>query len=115
MRKVKGWTYTISGSKDRNPHHILAGYVGTQENNRVIEQGSWTIQHGVKGYPEADVIALDKNYVEELRYFWRVNDDVLLLLDNALKPKVGDAASGYMLSIYDEPYGPRVYEISISD
>jgi hypothetical protein len=92
------------------PTTFWLGYVGTLGNDRVIEQGEWSIKHGVPGYPEAEVIALDSNATLELRYYWQVNEDILLLLDNGLNPRVGDTAWGYMLSIYDEPYGPRIYE-----
>ena len=34
---------------------------------------------------------------------------ILLVLDEHMNPRVGNAAWGYMLSRYDAPYGPRTY------
>jgi NlpE N-terminal domain len=82
---------------------------GGKANVRTVTQGTWTISRGAQDYPEAVVYALDANTDPELRYYWRVNEDILLVLDQRMRPKVGDAAWGYMLSRYAEPYGPRIY------
>jgi hypothetical protein len=95
--------------KDRAPATYWLGVVGTHGNDRVVTQGSWEIRRGVTGYPDALVYVLDSNTEDDLRYFWRVNDNIVLLLDERMNPKVGTAAWGYMLSRYDGPYGPRTY------
>ena len=79
-------------------------------NNRVVTQGSWTIRHGVADYPEAEVYELDANTDLDHRYYWRVNEDILLPLDEKMSPRVGNAAWGFMLSRYAGPYGPRTDE-----
>jgi len=45
----------------------------------------------------------------DLRYVWRVSDDVALPLDERMAPRPGNSGWGYMLSRYDAPYGPRTY------
>lgn len=76
---------------------------------RDVRQGAWTSRTGVDGYPNAPVYMLDANAPEDLKSFWRVSDDVLLPLDAQSRPQRGNAAWGYMLSRYAEPYGPRTY------
>src|SRR5262249_38090096 len=94
--------------KDRAPATYWLGVVGTRGNDRVVTQGSWEIQRGVTGYPDALVYALDLHTDKDLRYFWRVNDNILLPLDEGMSPKPRNAG-GSMLSRYDAPYGPRTY------
>jgi hypothetical protein len=77
------------------------------DDDRLVTQGRWTEEKGVRGYPDAVVYVLDSNTPPELRYFWRVNDDIVLPLDPSMSPKVGNASWGYMLSRYAEGYGPR--------
>jgi NlpE N-terminal domain len=95
--------------QEKTPTTYWLGIVGTRGNDRVVTQGAWDIRRGVEGYPEGLVYALDQHADEDLRYFWRVNDNILLLLDRRMSPKSGNAAWGYMLSRYDAPYGPRTY------
>jgi hypothetical protein len=79
----------------------------SDDDDRVVTQGRWAERRGVKGYPDAVVYELDSNTPVELRYFWRVNEDIVLPLDQSMGPKVGNASWGYMLSRYAEGYGPR--------
>lgn len=83
--------------------------IGTRGNDRIVTQGRWDIRQGVAGYPGARVVALDALADADLRYFWRVNDDIALVLDEGMKPRPGNSAWGYMLSRYHAPYGPRTY------
>jgi hypothetical protein len=96
-------------ANERAPTTYWLGIVGTSGNDRLVTQGTWEIRRGVEGYPEALVYALDQHADEDVRYFWRVNDNILLLLDRRMSPKAGNGAWGYMLSRYDAPYGPRTY------
>jgi hypothetical protein len=92
------------------PTTFWLGRIGVgQGNDRIVTQGTWSVLHGVQDYPEAVVYALDAGTDAELRYFWRVNEDILLVLDQNMRPKAGNAAWGYMLSRYAAPYGPRTY------
>ena len=95
--------------KKRRPRPIGLGIVGTSGNDRLVTQGTWEIRRRVEGYPEVLVYALDQHADEDVRYFWRVNDNIRLLLDRRMSPKAGNGAWGTMLSRYDAPYGPRTY------
>jgi hypothetical protein len=95
--------------KDRTPTTYWLGIVGTRGNERVVTQGTWDVRQGVEGYPDALVYVLDDHTNKDLRYLWRVNDHILLPLDQHMSPKVGNAAWGYMLSRDDTPYGPRTF------
>jgi NlpE-like protein len=107
--KLKVQLVLYENRKEKTPTTYWLGMVGRSGNDRVVIQGSWEIRRGVEGYPEALVYALDQHADEDLRYFWRINDNILLLLDRRMSPKAGNAAWGYMLSRYDAPYGPRTY------
>ena len=60
----------------------------------------------MKGYPEATLYELDANADAALRLYWRVNDEILLPVDEGRTPKAGNAGWGYMLSRNAAPYGP---------
>jgi len=57
------------------------------------------------------VYELDAGAPKDLQRHWRVSEDVLLPLDQSMRPLAGNAAWGYMLSRYDAPYGPRTYTL----
>lgn len=63
-----------------------------------VTQGTWTIRQGIKEYPEAVVYELDSNTPEDFRSYWRVNENIMLPLDQNMILKVGNASWGYMLS-----------------
>jgi hypothetical protein len=96
-------------SQDHRPSTYWLGVVGTRGNDRVVTEGNWEIKHGVEGYPEATVYALDSDAGVGLRNFWQVNESILLLLDEAMRPRSGNGAWGFMLSRNAAPYGPRRY------
>ena len=91
------------------PASYWLGVVGAKGNDRLVTRGQWVVQRGVQDYPQATVYALDANAEASLRYFWRVNEDILLVLDPDMRPRAGDAAWGYMLSRDAAPYGPKTY------
>ncbi len=107
--KLKVQLVLYQNQKTKAPITYWLGLVGAQGNDRVVTQGTWTIRNGVKGYPEAVVYELDSNTSLDFRYYWSVNENILLILDQDMNPKVGNAAWGYMLSRFTEPYGPRIY------
>jgi hypothetical protein len=106
MRKV---TLVLYEKKESAPATYWLAVLGTHGNERAIFQGQWDTRRGVTGYPDALVYALDTNADGDLRYFWRVDDNIALPLDERMSPKAGNAGWGYMLSRYDAPYGPRTY------
>jgi hypothetical protein len=73
----------------------------------VETQGVWQMRQGVKDYPGATVYELDAAARADLRLYWQLNDNILLPLDDAMSPKAGNAAWGYMLSRDTAPYGPK--------
>ena len=77
--------------------------------DRVVGVGTWSGRRGVRNYPDALVYALEEPADPSLRYLWRVNDEILLVLDESMKPKAGNGAWGNMLSRNCAPYGPRTY------
>jgi hypothetical protein len=98
-------------SATRTPSTYWLGLVGLTGNDRIVIQGTWTIRKGVKEFPEAVVYELDAGAPDDLQRHWRVSKDVLLPLDQSMRPLPGKAAWGYMLSRYAAPYGPRTYTL----
>jgi hypothetical protein len=98
-------------SATRTPSTYWLGLIGLTGNDRIVIQGTWTIRQGVKDFPEAVVYELDASAPDDLQRHWRVSEDVLLPLDQSMRPLAGNAAWGYMLSRYDAPYGPRTYTL----
>jgi hypothetical protein len=105
--KLKVYLVLYETPNDRKPSTYWLGIVGTRGNDRIVTQGTWQIHQGVEEYPEALVYALDSDSGVGLRYFWRVNDNILWLLDERKSPRVGDGRWGYTLTRYNAPYGPR--------
>jgi hypothetical protein len=85
-------------AKESAPTTYWLGVVGTQGNDRVVASRTWTTRRGVRGYPDAVVYELDANAALELRHYWRVNEDILLVLDQSMNPKVGNR-----LGLHAEP------------
>lgn len=67
-------------------------------NERHVSKGTWTIIRGSAIDPDARVYLLDAHAPEEARRYMAVGDDLLLMLDDALVPRVGDAAHSFTLS-----------------
>jgi hypothetical protein len=95
----------------RTPTTYWLGLIGLTGNDRIVIQGTWTIRQGVKDFPEAVVYELDASAPDDLQRHWRASEDVLLPLDQSMRPLAGNAAWGYMLSRYAAPYGPRTYTL----
>lgn len=70
-------------------------------NEREVSEGAVTIWRGIKEYPNAIVYALDDNAPRDTRLYWRVDENILLPLDQNMDLKVGNASWGYMLSRTD--------------
>jgi hypothetical protein len=110
-QKLKVGLVLYQNRKTKAPSTYWLGLIGAAGDERVVTQGRWVARRGVKDYPKAVVYELDTTAPPDLRRFWRVSDDILLPLDQNMKPIPGDAAWGTMLSRYAEPYGPRTYQM----
>jgi hypothetical protein len=94
------WKVTLvlyETKQEKAPETYWLGVLGTHGNDRVVFQGNWVIRHGVTGYPDALAYMLDSNTDGDLRFFWRVDDDIVLPLDEGMSPKalgmlVGDTS-----------------------
>ena len=108
MRKIE---LVLYGRDDGQvPTTYWLGQIGVgMGNDRLVQQGKWTGRRGVQEYPDALVYALDTSADPSLQYLWRVNDEILLVLDQNMRPRAGNGAWGFMLSRNCAPYGPRTY------
>ena len=68
------------------------------DGTRVTRRGSWTITRGTVAQPDAVVYRLATDLPQAWIAFQRVDDNVLLLLDQELRLMVGDASWSYTLS-----------------
>jgi hypothetical protein len=72
-------------------------YVGKGD-DRTTNSGNWTISQGIKVNPNALVYILDSNSPTDFRYYYAVDDNLLLMLNGTMDLKVGDASGSYTLS-----------------
>jgi hypothetical protein len=72
-------------------------YVGVSS-ERSVNKGAWEVTKGNGLDAQAVDYKLDANAPEEFRNFWAIGDDILFILNDDLKPRVGDAAYGYALN-----------------
>jgi NlpE N-terminal domain len=61
-------------------------------------RGVWRIHRGASTDPDAIVIELDPDESESLVHYLKVDDNILLLLDEQLRPRVGNASHSFTLS-----------------
>ena len=80
-KRIKVQLVLYENKKERTPTTYWLGVIGTHGNDRIVTEGNWEIRRGVVGYPDALVYALDLHTDKDLRYFWRVTDNILLPLD----------------------------------
>jgi hypothetical protein len=108
--KLKVSLVLYHDARTKAPSTYWLGIVpGVADAQRAATTGTWTMRKGVAGYPDATVYVLDANADSRVRHFWAVDEDILLVLDADMRPKVGTAAWGYMLGRDTRPYGPRTY------
>lgn len=69
-----------------------------QGNARHTTTGRWTITRGAKGNPRAAVYRLGAQAPAGFRLYQVADDNILLLLDDGMRLKVGDAGHSYTLS-----------------
>ena len=76
----------------------LARVYVAKGDDRLLNEGIWSIANGTALDPQAVVYQLDGNAPEEFRSFWAIEDDILFILDQDMKPRVGTAGYGYALN-----------------
>jgi|GEM_PF-1281297 len=72
-------------------------YVGKSE-DRVSNTGNVEIVQGTAIDTAHIVYRLTTGAPEEYRSFWKIDENLLFILDDDLSPKVGDAGYGYVLN-----------------
>jgi hypothetical protein len=65
---------------------------------RTVNSGTWTITQGTELDPGESVYQLDANVPEEFRSFWAIGEELLVILDPDLNPRVGDGTYSYVLN-----------------
>ena len=90
--KMKWWLALHRNPQDGSP--TTYEFDGT----RVTRRGTWTITRGTATQPDAIVYRLSTELPQKWIAFQRVDDNVLLFLDQDLRVMVGDASWGYVLS-----------------
>jgi hypothetical protein len=108
MRKVELVLYGRDAGRIPKSYWLGQVTVG-KGSDRLVQQGAWTTRRGLQEYPDGLVYQLDSSADPSLQHLWRVNADIVLVLDQNLRPKAGNAAWGFMLSRDCTPYGPRTY------
>lgn len=108
MRKVELVLYGSEGGAGARTYWLGQLRVGAG-NERDVAEGAWQPARGLHEHPLALRYELDARADPSLRRMWRVSEDVMLVLDDELRPRPGNGAWGSMLSRDCAPYGPRDY------
>ena len=61
-------------------------------------RGAWRIRRGASTDADAIVLELDPDESESLVHYLKVDENILLLLDEQLRPRVGNASHSFTLS-----------------
>lgn len=72
-------------------------YVGRDE-SRIINSGEIRVIHGTALDPAHIVYELTSGAPPDYKWFWKVDENILFILDSNLAPRVGDAGYGYVLN-----------------
>lgn len=72
-------------------------YVG-KGNDRHTTRGTWTESSGARVDPEGKLVELDANSPEDFGRLLALGENLMLILDAELEPRVGDAAHSFTLS-----------------
>jgi NlpE N-terminal domain len=78
--------------------YVMARVYVSKNNDRLMNSGNVSVIHGTALDSEATVYQLDSNAPGEFRLFWKMDDNLLFILDENLTPRVGNAAYGYVLN-----------------
>jgi hypothetical protein len=97
--RVKLWLVLHRSAQDRSPTAYMLGriYVG-QGNDRHLTEGRWTSITGTPSDPAAVLYRLDDAAPGEYARYLAIGPNILLLLDQNLEPRVGDASHSFALS-----------------
>ena len=72
-------------------------YVGRDE-NRISNNGNVNVTTGTSIDPSHIVYNLTSGAPNEFQSFWKVDDNLLFILDSNLSPRLGDSGYGYVLN-----------------
>ena len=78
-------------------YRLARVYVGKND-DRLESAGPVTVGQGIPGYPLAYYYKLEQSGLPEFEYYWLINDELVFILDQFLKPRVGNPAHGYVLN-----------------
>lgn len=87
-----------SAQTDLPTTYMMARVYVSKNDDRLTNIGNISVTQGTSLDPEATVYQLDSNAPAEFRFFWRIDDNLLFILDENLAPRVGNAAYGYVLN-----------------
>ncbi len=89
--------YTDPAGGAPTTYQMARVFVG-RGNDRIINEGNWSITRGTSLDPQAVVYRLDSGAPEEFQAFWAIGEDILFILDQDMQPRVGDAGYSYALN-----------------
>jgi thioredoxin-related protein len=89
--------YSNTQSNLPSTYRMALVYVG-KNNDRLTNSGDMNVTKGTSLDSMHTVYQLTSGAPAEFRSFWKINEDLLFILDENLTPKVGDAGHGYVLN-----------------
>jgi hypothetical protein len=97
--KVALVVYHDKESQQLTTYKLARIYVAAApEGNREVVSGALNVARGTRLHADETVYQLDAAAPKEFQNYWLIGDDILFLLDDALKPMVGTAGWSYVLN-----------------
>jgi NlpE N-terminal domain len=97
--KVKTALLLLQDPVSRAPTRYLQRQIGVGQGNSADDTtGVWRLRQGTKTDADATVCELQPDGGRPLIHYLKVDDNILLLLDEQLRPRVGNASYSFTLS-----------------
>ena len=97
--KVALALYRDARSGTLTTYRLARVYVAADPDGRPsIVAGGVVTGRGTQLDPNAAIVRLDEKVPPELRVYWVVDEDILFVLDQSLRPRVGTASWSYVLN-----------------
>jgi hypothetical protein len=83
---------------DEPSTYLMARVYVARSDERLLNHGTWAVARGMALDSQALVYRLDPSSPAEFRAFWAIGQDILFILDDSLRPRVGDGGYSFALS-----------------
>jgi hypothetical protein len=83
---------------DEPSTYLIAQVHVARSDERLLNHGTWAVERG-KVDSQALLYRRDTSSPAEFRAFWAIGQDIRFILDDSLRPRVGDGGYSFALSL----------------